>query len=181
MKMDDMAFTENYLISVQSSSGAIFPEIETALIKYFESSPAVQEKLELKRARVQSELAAYRKKLVDMDTLQRVLNKAIIETAKSGGKEVTSISLDSKSNAASLSPIEVSDKYLSYTESIVKMEERLSKMDKGYEIVSHFSKFGRNKNTGMLWKVIEYSLYALLAAYLLLLLFYFTKKKRLDA
>jgi len=181
MKIDDMAFTENYCVSVRSSDGFIFSKIEKALIAYFENSAAVQDKLERKRTRIQTELSSYRKKLVDLDTLQQVLNKAILENARSGGKQVTSISLDSETHSQSISPIEVSDKYLTYTQKIVQMEERLSKMDRSYEVVSHFSKFGRKKGLNKLQKVIYYSLFALLSAYLLLLLFYFLKKKPLDA
>jgi hypothetical protein len=182
MKMDDMAFTENYNISVQSSNGYVFPKIEKALLEYLESSATVQAKLERKRVKVQSELAAYKKKLVDMDTLQQVLNKAIVENAKSGkNQQVTSISMESETYGKGITPIEVSDKYLSYQKKIVQMEERLTKMDRGYEVVSHLSKFGREKGKSKLSKVIYYSLYSLLGAYLLLLLFYFMKKKPLDA
>jgi len=44
MKMEDMAFTENYNISIKSSNGYVFPKIEKALIAYFESSATVQAK-----------------------------------------------------------------------------------------------------------------------------------------
>jgi hypothetical protein len=182
MKMDDMAFTENYNISVQSSNGYVFPKIEKALLEYFENSATVQAKLERKRAKVQSELAAHKKKLVDMDTLQQVLNDAILESAKSGNnQQITSISMEREASGKGITPIEVSDKYLSYQQKITQMEERLVKMDRGYEVVSHLSKFGREKGKSKLSKVIYYSLYSMLGAYLLLLLFYFIKKKPLDA
>ena len=64
---------------------------------------------------------------------------------------------------------------------IVDMEERLTKLDNGYEVVSHLSRYGRESGQGKFSKVVYYSLYSLLGAYLLLLLFYFIKKKPLDA
>lgn len=182
MKIEDMAFTENYNISIKSSNGYVFPKIENSLINFFENSPAVQAKLERKRARVQSELASYRKKMIDLDTLQNVLNEAILETARSGnGKQVTSISMDSETIDRSITPIEVSDKYLGYKRKIVDMEERLTKFDSSYEVVSHLSRYGRETGMNKLSKVIYYVLYSLLGAYLLLLLYYFMKKKPLDA
>ncbi|MFK7784254.1 MAG: hypothetical protein AB8B56_04010 [Crocinitomicaceae bacterium] len=182
MKIEDMAFTENYNISIKSSNGYVFPKIEKALVEYFEGSATVQAKLQRKRARVQSELASHRKKLIDMDTLQHVLNEAILENAKSGNdKKITSISMDSETISRSISPIEVSDKYLGYKRKIVDMEERLTTFDSAYEIVSHLSQYGRETGRSKFSKVIYYSLYSILGAYLLLLLFYFMKKKPLDA
>ena len=182
METEDMAFTENYNICVRSSNGFVFSKIEQPLMNYFEASSMLQAKLERKRARLKSELNSYRKKLIDLDTLQQVLNQAILENARTGNDQpITSISLDSKTLNKTLSPVDVSDKYLSYNEKVVKMEEQLSKLDNGYETVSHFSKFGRETGPNKLEKILYYALYAFIGAYLLLLLFYFIKKKPLDA
>ncbi len=182
MQFDDMAFTESYVITLKSSDGAIFGDIEVPLLSFFESSPILKEKLKRKRAKLQSQKAMYVKKLSDLDTLQNVLNQAILTSAASGNsKETTSISLSDNPQSSPLSPIDVSEKYISYHQELVDIEESLELYNRCYEIKSHFNPYGTKAGMSTFRKVVYAALYASGVAFLLLLLFHFLKKKPLDA
>ena len=182
MKFDDMAFTESYVVTVRSSDGAIFGSIEKPLLAYFESSPILKEKLERKQSKLQAQKEMYQKKLSDLDTLENVLNQAILASAESGNsKQTTSISLSEDPQSSPLSPIDVSEKYISYHQELVDIEESLKLFDSSYEIKSHFNRYGTETGLSTPKKVIYSALYAKAVAFFLLLLLQFLKKKPLDA
>lgn len=182
MQYDDMAFTESYLISVKAANGFIFRKIEEPLLNYLESSPMLKEKLERKRSKLTAQKEMYQKKLSDLDTLQSVLNKAILKSAESGSsRQVTSVSLNEDPHSSPLSPIDVSEKYISYHQELTDIEESLKLFSRSYEVKSHLNPFGTESGLSTKRKVVYGALFAKGVAFVLLLLFQFLKKKPLDA
>ena len=150
LKERNPALSNKFEIMFFSTDQKLFEKLEAPTIKFLERVPELQKMkttakrvLEYKRDVLLNEMA-------NLDTLKKVLNKVIIEQARSNsGKSTgTSISLGQEQRQSGMTPLDVYNKYMHYSEQVADLERDINKYTTCYNIFAHVNDTGTKYGYG---------------------------------
>lgn len=167
-----------YVIAIYSTDVDLFEKMEIPLITFLERSPELQ-KIRLNNiASLQKQKLVHEQELEKLDTLLKVLNTVMLEQAKvNKTNKGTYISLGSESGKSDIqfNQLEVQNKYVSHSKSIIDIDTKLTDYSSCYNIVSHINPTGTAIGFGRLGRT------AILGAISFLLGFFIMALKALVA
>lgn len=169
--------TAKFKLTFTATDQQVFEKLEKPLLNYLESSPELNRLLVVNQKALLLQRQTYVKELERLDTLSRVMNTTMIEharTAVNSGSN-TNISFGNEENEKNVSVLDLQDRYLFYTQQIIKVDKEIEEHQTCYFIESHLSPFGSKIGFGKLYRTLIGSVFTFLVVSLILLLFKWRK------
>ena len=180
LEEDNLTFSRDFIITVRAKDQSVFSKIESGLIAYLERVPELQEQLKREQRILENKKAIYLEEMASLDSLKIVLNKVMMEQAKSSNmaSKNTTISLGKNNAPLTINPLDIYTRKMSYAKEVSGIAKKISEYSSCYQVSAHFSEYGYKTGPGKLTKTMALSVVFLIFTYLILLFKELVKKAR---
>lgn len=161
-----------FKITITATDQEVFQKLEEPLLAYLESSPELNQLLEISRKSLLYQRAVYQKEIDRIDTLTKVMNEATLARARTSVNSGTSTNIlfGSDQMEKQISALDLQDRSLFYSQKITKIDLEIQEHASCYFVNSHLNSFGAKIGYGGLLRAIISSVFVFLLTLLILLL-----------
>ena len=177
LEKDNSTFSRDFIVTVKAIDQSIFSKIETGLIAYLDRIPELQEQRKREQRILEDKKAIYLEEMASLDSLKIVLNKVMLEQAKSGKTDSknTMISLGKTNTPSTINPLDIYTRKITYAKEVTKIDKKIVGYNHCYQVYTHFSEYGYKIGLGKLMRILVSSLLFYFLTFIVLLLIDFVK------
>lgn len=168
LSQEDDQLTGKYSIVFTATDQKVFEKLEDGFIGYLGKSPGIMKQVAVEKQLLVNRKNSYLNEMANLDTLQGLLNHAYRIGLEM--KKTDSSYINSSEKIFDITPLELQNRYLDYSNNIDRIDFKLSKFEGPYHIMSHLNPVGKKIGWGLIYRALigAFSLFGLC---LLVLLF----------
>ncbi|MFT6947662.1 MAG: hypothetical protein ACJARP_002089 [Vicingaceae bacterium] len=150
LKEGDDFFAKKFAIIISGSEPLIFGTLEPRFIAFLERIPSLQQKRKAAIILLTKQRQYYEAQISDLDTLKKVSNIKMLQSANNSAGSGTTISLGNEPHDSKSSVLDVYGSSNEFFNKVVSVEAKLLDLKSCYKIYAHFSEYGSITGFGRL-------------------------------
>lgn len=143
-------FSSKYIIQIVGRNEQIFQKLEPQLLGFLERIPNFVEERKNSKEILNFQRSMLVKQVNDLDTLKKVANKRLLLTSSQPRGISPNNNYNNLESKNIFNPLEIYDKSAAMYNELKNIDEKLSRLNKTYTVLSHFSEFGSKYGYGKL-------------------------------